>query len=887
MNIWQELGIAPTGDLRAIKRAYAARLKQVHPEDDAEGFQRLRAAYEHALRLAEQGAEQDAREQAAGEPPAPPVAEVILEMPVNLAKPIPADDRLRPVAPLPPPVAAMARPPAPLEVARTLCAELMQTYAQQRVPQLRHRLQHPDWQLLDFQTAIEQAALDVLTQRFDDYMELIPVFAEVYRWGDPGEVVQRTDPRLYELWHRRQARRWRLEVEEDRRHSSLTRRKALALLLGAPDEKPFRRFARWSEQLKAMQQLLEDLEQSQRAALHFEINRESADWWRERIGQHRLTFDQAGLLVLAGLLLGALPLLALTNFLLTEWQLDLFRYPAVGIACMLAACSPPLLGNAALRWWKRKIHQGVFRSPQEIRRLWTTEPRRRSVLVSVAIFSGAMSLMAPLSPWFLLCSLTGFAWLAFHYSLGYATVVMGIYAWPLAGLIAFGTFLAAQLTGLQGLPVGARQLLFAHLLASYLFHPLTQLLVRAKLRLTRSGFENPLNVAFGITFFAGLALLLSWRILEFREANVEEARTVPITIDYGKPKPPAPPAPAEASQPPTELFRLPTAPTPAPTAQRPLSDVRTRASALQDAIAGAYRKHYSLVSPPPDGAQMTLHFTVMTDGSVGDVQVTDSGFTSRDFERDAIAAVSGFRYSAKQAYAPSRFSYRFDSDLERPSRPEKEVATLAPLINGTLREAERSAFGEAAVPAGARITLRFRVEPDGRVSRVTVVSSSFGRTEFDRLAREGLQRLRFPSVPGYRATDFFQEYGDSPRPAGSLAPGAPPAAASGQERPQSSLRDSLPQLRTRFNLIALDYYQDRQPPAFARMIIRYTVMPDGAVGEARLEYSGFDNPEFEQRLLADIKSFRFAADERYRPTTFTERYSLRPPGTPPEAPATP
>ena len=45
----RELGLRPDADERAIKRAYAAKLKTTRPEDDPEGFQRLHAAYQAAL----------------------------------------------------------------------------------------------------------------------------------------------------------------------------------------------------------------------------------------------------------------------------------------------------------------------------------------------------------------------------------------------------------------------------------------------------------------------------------------------------------------------------------------------------------------------------------------------------------------------------------------------------------------------------------------------------------------------------------------------------------------------------------------------------------------------------------------------------------------------
>ena len=67
---WRVLGIAPTSDIRLLKKAYAARLKHTNPEDDAEGFQRLREAYEMALSFIRW---QEAERDQAGRPrPSPP-----------------------------------------------------------------------------------------------------------------------------------------------------------------------------------------------------------------------------------------------------------------------------------------------------------------------------------------------------------------------------------------------------------------------------------------------------------------------------------------------------------------------------------------------------------------------------------------------------------------------------------------------------------------------------------------------------------------------------------------------------------------------------------------------------------------------------------------------
>ncbi len=52
MGAWELLGLEPTQDIRAIKRAYSVKLKITRPDDDAQAYQALREAYDWAQHYA-------------------------------------------------------------------------------------------------------------------------------------------------------------------------------------------------------------------------------------------------------------------------------------------------------------------------------------------------------------------------------------------------------------------------------------------------------------------------------------------------------------------------------------------------------------------------------------------------------------------------------------------------------------------------------------------------------------------------------------------------------------------------------------------------------------------------------------------------------------------
>jgi len=143
---WNRLGIAPTRELPAIKRAYALRLRTTRPDDDAQAYQALREAYERAQYWARHVVDDD-------EVPAPAPEEVVVApteepvMPRNDVQPEPRlDAHDAPPAP--------ALDPEPLDLVQTPHDETPEALTRRAFDCWR---EHGDIALLDEWPRIEAA----------------------------------------------------------------------------------------------------------------------------------------------------------------------------------------------------------------------------------------------------------------------------------------------------------------------------------------------------------------------------------------------------------------------------------------------------------------------------------------------------------------------------------------------------------------------------------------------------------------------------------------------------------------------------------------------------------------------------------------------------------
>jgi len=289
---WDLLQIAPTQDARAVKRAYAARLKSTRPDEDADAFQKLRQAYDLALALAQAALEDDVAEQVPSAPAAAtePSAEAARAMVATTPSPVIDIDAPTPAIP--------ALAPANTQTAifefqtsstpAQSWEEFLRSYHGAPNTSLHYSLANEltkhtrggDFDSLDFSNGFEVEAARYCA-RPDAAPVLIEGLNAFYRWEEDPSLLNAAQPGLA----------WQImsELRALRMHHHLVNRKtdaSRALLATTPP--------RWSRKLynrsvtDEIQQLIQHMRWNCPETLQRKLNPEVVSWWEEKLARKRL-----------------------------------------------------------------------------------------------------------------------------------------------------------------------------------------------------------------------------------------------------------------------------------------------------------------------------------------------------------------------------------------------------------------------------------------------------------------------------------------------------------------------------------------------------------------------------------------------------------------------
>jgi hypothetical protein len=602
LNIWQELGLAPTKDLRQIKQAYAARLKQVHPEDDAEGFQRLRAAYETAQRLAQQPAVR--RQEAPAQPPAPPPS------PPAVAPPPPAPSAGSPALPGPPP---------PGIAAQQLFEHLLQLPGPQRPAAIALILRQPGWESLDYQAALERTVIAALGADFDRLFALIEPFAACYGWNGNHLLLHRDHSPLAALWVRYRARDRRLTLEQGGLRHDPPRHRALLLLLAPPDEAAFRRFARREKNLGAMRALLDHFRRDEPALLRYEINAASAQWWRRQVDRHPLPWDRLAALIGAGIVAGPIVWLVISGILDGAGIFSPEQHRHVNQVMILLSIGGPIAADAVWRAWLRR---GSLARALKLRERWRHEPRRRRIAIGFTVLVVLLTLGAGSVPGLWLAQLLVPFLLVFWTSWRMALGNFMIFAWLLQAPLSLAIDLALpRLPAVQArLDSSAALVWFPHNAAAFFAPWFAARCVSAYRRLFR---RDPRNSG-GLVFYSALAVCLACFLAAGLMGLLDSGSIAQPQLPAATAGPAARPAERDYSY----LW--------AP--QTNLPDHRTRQDldqTYQQSRKGFEKIMQSWFSAHPirKAGWLSLTMSVAADGSVSNCHIAESSYQAPGLER--------------------------------------------------------------------------------------------------------------------------------------------------------------------------------------------------------------------------------------------------------------
>lgn len=272
MSAWQVLGIVPTDDEQAIRHAYAKLLKTTRPEDDPDGFMRLRRAYDNALQQARAGSAASPPRKSGGA-----TAKALHPIP-DIAEPVdaPAD-----------------ADPADADV-EDIVARLDGGDEAGAIARLDSALDTPRLIALDARAAFERCLLQALADRAPLPLELSKAAIRRFQWDESIDHLSRPHRHLALRLLEVPEAEWRLDwLRKQSRRSGLANTTPLSAWLLLSPYRPWvfhPAFMLTEEKsLHAIEDLLKDLDSHNPLIPEQYLDPRTVRWWREAFAQPAAT----------------------------------------------------------------------------------------------------------------------------------------------------------------------------------------------------------------------------------------------------------------------------------------------------------------------------------------------------------------------------------------------------------------------------------------------------------------------------------------------------------------------------------------------------------------------------------------------------------------------
>jgi hypothetical protein len=306
---WSELEIEAQSDERAIRRAYARILKTRRVDEDVEAFQRLRTAYEFALKLAQQPSSDSEAPIVQSDTHAPPPG---IE---------PETTEREAQLPTLPSIDPLTNPPI---TARQLWADFIATLGQRDAKAVLTELIDSVVNL-STRDELEHLALNYCLIGNPPYA-LFKDIAEVFGWRDDMKHLQRRDPIA--------AQRVLAKLTVEEGFTALCQRfpRAMALLADSPCSALKAFWVLGEKRMQAdMEQLLAMLRGYYANVMHWKLDPQSVAFWDDRLAAQRRFFQHLGPALLVGACVGLLLALA------ADWEGPMLPgSPLIGFAIVMA-----------------------------------------------------------------------------------------------------------------------------------------------------------------------------------------------------------------------------------------------------------------------------------------------------------------------------------------------------------------------------------------------------------------------------------------------------------------------------------------------------------------------------------------------------------------------